>query len=280
MGIDKASLQILLDARRAGVSFDRILTIGRQELRMRPKEVRAILSRNGLPADDAAIAGFFSQASGYCESLLTFLGAGGVDALDFSDFEGASIVHDMNEPLPEQYHRKFTFVFDGGSLEHIFQFPTALKNCMDAVVPSGHFITVTPANNLMGHGFYQFSPELFFRALAPGTGFEIIKILLYEYPWKRGPWYEVSDPDQVGTRVGLINRRQVYMVAWARKLDFAAGCSKISQQSDYARRWEASPAASSPTTSGILKERARDLLRSIYLTACPFGSRFYKRVRP
>jgi SAM-dependent methyltransferase len=280
MGIDKASLQVLLDARRAGVSFHRILTVGRQELRMSPGEVRSVLSRNGLQADDATISGFFSQASGYCEPLLRFLGASQIDSLDVSDFEGASIVHDMNEPLPEMYHRKFTFVFDGGSLEHVFQFPTALKNCMDAVVAGGHFVTVTPANNLMGHGFYQFSPELFFRALGPRTGFEVVKILLYEYPWKRGPWYEVADPDKVGTRVGLTNRRQVYMVVWARKLESTALSAETPQQSDYARRWDASPSRSTPSSRDVLTGRARDWFRSVYLAAWPFGSRYYKRVRP
>jgi hypothetical protein len=30
---------------------------------------------------------------------------------------------------------------------------------------------VTPANNQMGHGFYQFSPELFFRVFSQENGY-------------------------------------------------------------------------------------------------------------
>jgi 2-polyprenyl-3-methyl-5-hydroxy-6-metoxy-1,4-benzoquinol methylase len=53
-------------------------------------------------------------------------------------------------------------VFDGGTLEHIFDYPTAIKNCMKMVKPGGHLLLTTPANNWFGHGFYQFSPELFY----------------------------------------------------------------------------------------------------------------------
>jgi hypothetical protein len=33
---------------------------------------------------------------------------------------------------------------------------------------------------LFGHGFYQFSPELFYSVLAPHNGFRIIKMAIVE----------------------------------------------------------------------------------------------------
>ena len=66
---------------------------------------------------------------------------------------------------------KYTLVIDGGCLEHIFNFPVAIKNCMEMLQEGGHFIGITPANNLMGHGFYQFSPELYFRIFSKENGF-------------------------------------------------------------------------------------------------------------
>ncbi len=44
----------------------------------------------------------------------------------------------------------------------------------------GHFISVTFANNFLGHGFHQFSPELYFRVFCPANGFEVESLMLCE----------------------------------------------------------------------------------------------------
>jgi hypothetical protein len=286
MGLDKASIRVLLAARQAGVSFERVLTIGRQELLyINQNELRLLLSRNGFNASRETVQKIFTDESGYCEPLLRFIGAHSIDSLDISAFEGASILHDMNRPLPEEFFEKFTFLFDGGSLEHIFHFPTALSNCMRAVSVGGHFITITPVNNLMGHGFYQFSPELFFRALTRTNGFEIVRILLYEYPWRSGPWYEVSDPEQIRSRVILKNRRPVYLIAWGKKIASVPVFAQPPQQSDYATAWRRSageadhPSSESHYHRPFYKQYAPQWLRKVYLTIWPFGSSCYKRVR-
>ena len=36
----------------------------------------------------------------------------------------------------------------------------------------GSIFVNTPANNMMGHGFYQFSPELMYRIFAEANGFD------------------------------------------------------------------------------------------------------------
>src|SRR5438309_11541698 len=127
MGIDKASVRILLEGLEAGASFDHVLTIGRQELHIKRGELTSLLSRHGIDVSPESVKKIFTDASGYCEPLFRLLGARKVDSLDISSFEGASILHDMNEPLPEALSERFTFVFDGGSIEHVFQYPVALK---------------------------------------------------------------------------------------------------------------------------------------------------------
>src|SRR5258706_12882891 len=217
MAIDIATLEILLTAREAGASFDRVLTVGRQTLLTSPVEANSVLSRHGIRLSATQTQQLFDHQKGYCEPLLKLLGAQRVDSIDASDYEGLSIGHEMNQPLPDSYHDQFSMVIDGGSLEHVFNFPTALTNCMDAVIPGGHFIGITPSNNLMGHGFYQFSPELFFRVFNPANGFQIEKVLIYEHPW-RSVWYEVLDPEQARRRVELTNSRPAYLIVWARKI--------------------------------------------------------------
>ena len=78
--------------------------------------------------------------------------------MDASDYEGCSIVHDLNNPLPEHLVGRYSLVLDSGTLEHVFDFPTALRNSLAAVRTGGHFVTIAPGNNQFGHGFYQFGP--------------------------------------------------------------------------------------------------------------------------
>lgn len=236
MGFDRATIQILLNASEAGVSFDRVLTIGRQWLYATPAEVRSLLARQDIPISASQMRQIFEKEKGYCEPLLKFVGARQIDSIDIFSHDGASILHDMNEPLPESYREQFSLVIDGGSLEHIFNVPMALKNCMEAVAVGGHFIGITPANNLMGHGFYQFSPELFFRVFTRANGFQIVKVIVYEAPW-RSVWYEVVDPEKAGRRVELTNRRPAYLIAWAKKTASVPIFQQQPQQSDYLAMW-------------------------------------------
>lgn len=100
------------------------------------------------------------------EPLARALGAGNVSSCDFSGYEKATLIHDLNVPIGPEWHERFDMVIDGGTLEHVFNFPVAIANCMNLVKTGGHLLLFSPSNNMCGHGFYQFSPELFFRVLA------------------------------------------------------------------------------------------------------------------
>ena len=133
--------------------------------------------------------------------------------------------------------RRFTVVFDGGSLEHIFNFPVAIRNCMEMVQCNGHFIGIVPCNNYMGHGFYQFSPELFFRIFTEENGFKMEKMILYETsPMAR--WYQVFDPQEIGRRVEVRTRRNTLLIIQARKVAVKSLFTTTPQQSDYAAIWQ------------------------------------------
>jgi hypothetical protein len=284
MGFDGATIHILLTARESGVSFNRVLTIGRQWLYVTQREARAQLARHGIPVSARQVSEIFTEQKGFCEPLLKLLGAEQIDSMDVSNYEGASILHDMNRALPEVYRDQFSVVIDGGSLEHVFDYPRAIKNCMEAVATNGHFIAITPANNLMGHGFYQFSPELFFRVFTPVNGFRILAVMIYQYPWKR-VWYEVANPEQVQKRVILTNKRPAYLIVWAKKIASVPIFQQPPQQSDYVAMWEhggirATDNARSKETSedaGMLRRYAPAWMARIYRTLRPFRAELYTR---
>ncbi|MGE4017445.1 MAG: hypothetical protein AB7E82_13965 [Cyclobacteriaceae bacterium] len=173
---------------------------------------------------------FVSQR--YAESFFRNLGAKVIDSIDASAYESASIIHDMNKPIPPEMFLKYSVVFDGGSLEHIFDFPTAIANCMNMVRLGGHFIGSVPANNLFGHGFYQFSPELFFRIFSMQNGFITKRVLLY-FNEPDSNIYQVTDPATVKNRVKLMNAKETYMLVIAQKTGYIKPFVSKPQQSDY-----------------------------------------------
>ena len=93
-----------------------------------------------------------------------FFGHLGVElhALDYSDYEGAELVHDLNEPIPPEWAGRYRTILDGGTLEHVFDVRQALRNTGDLLAVDGRVIHFSPLNNYVNHGFWQFSPTLFF----------------------------------------------------------------------------------------------------------------------
>src|SRR5436190_3947788 len=126
MGIDTHGLHFLQRVSRLR-PFGATMTIARQELHM-PDLVLA-----------AAVAGGARHCTDhYCEPLLIdCFGASRVDSIDNSAFERATFIHDFNRPIAPELRGRYDTVFDGGSLEHIFNLPQALVNCSLLCRPGG-----------------------------------------------------------------------------------------------------------------------------------------------
>jgi len=97
------------------------------------------------------------------DALFRSMGFASIHALDYSEFEGATIIHDLNAPtLPEELHEKFDVIIDHGTLEHVFHIPNALQNLFRLLKTGGRLIHSSPTSNLVDHGFYMFSPTFFY----------------------------------------------------------------------------------------------------------------------
>ena len=224
MGLDIASAEFLYSECQRGLKLGRLLVLGRQMAHLYHKDIIdrieawcGVRLENTKPVDD------FYRA----------LGATEINYLDYSDFEGATLVHDLNQPLPERYHERFDTVIDGGTMEHVFQYPTALKSCMQAVTLGGSIILITPATNMMGHGFYQFSPELFFRVFSQNNGYELGRILL----WHANSWYHVADPESIRGRAELRTSKWGELCVSAKRIQIREIFASPPLQSDYVTEW-------------------------------------------
>jgi hypothetical protein len=245
VGLNLNSVRLLFEARAAGVDFRRTLTLGRQSFACNPILFRTLAASFGFKPSD--YSWLTPDGELYSEAFFRMLGAEEVVALDASPYEGAQLVHDMNLPISTEHHERYDVVLDGGALEHIFHFPTAVKNCTDMVKCGGHLLLFTPINNYCGHGFYQFSPETFFRILGPGNGFEVSRAVAWEE--RVSPtFYEVSDPARLKRRIELVTRYPVLMFIVGHKRRHIRELA-LPQQSDYAEQWQSGTAVSSAESS-------------------------------
>lgn len=155
-----------------------------------------------------------------------------LNSLDFSKFENADIIYDLNEPI-EKLDKQFDTILDFGTSEHVFNISQCLKNISDLCKISGHIIHCLPANNNCGHGFWQFSPELFFNIYSKKNGFEDTEIFLINLFDKKN-WYKINK-QELGERLELNSSEPLYILVKTKKI--GPNHFKNINQSDYEYQW-------------------------------------------
>src|SRR4051812_46361592 len=123
MAITKNCSTFLFYAKSLGASFDRSLMLGRLNLYATKNDIRGNIEKFKNNVKQLNEVEF---KDGYSEPLFEILGASKVDSIDFSDYERATIIHDMNQPVQDSLKRKYTAIVDGGTIEHVFNFPVAI----------------------------------------------------------------------------------------------------------------------------------------------------------
>jgi SAM-dependent methyltransferase len=249
MGLVATSIKFIIEARQRGVRFDETITLGRQHLTVSPQRLCSMLREHQLwpPAEgETPFLADLEKARWRFEVFARALGAKKVSSMDVSDYEAADVVHNLNLPIGPELHDRFDLVIDGGTLEHVFHVPVAMANCMKMVKPGGHVIIFTNINNSVGHGFYQFSPELFFRMFSRDNGFETVRMVAvedtfgrssllgvkYDFPIQ-GDWYDVHDPDKIRKRNILITKESLMLMVLAKKVSNTELFRVVPQQSEY-----------------------------------------------
>ena len=249
MGIEVQSIRLLLLAKKLGVDFTDTLTIGRQNMMVSERQVATAFADFDMALDDGRCARVAGTDDPFSTAICSELGAKQIDAMDISDYEGARVIHDLNTPLDEQHHGKFSLVLDGGTLEHVFNCPTALASYMMLPRVGGHLIIAVPANNEMGHGFYQFSPEFFFRTLSPENGYAIRGLFVAPIFTERS-WLMVRDPAVMKRRVGYNGwQMPTYVFVIAERIADVIPFGRPPQQSDYAVEWASAEMGIDPKAS-------------------------------
>jgi hypothetical protein len=162
---------------------------------------------------------------------------------------------------------------------------------MEMLRQGGCFVQHAPANNFIGHGFYQFSPELLYRVFSMANGFTIVTMLLHEEV-RGGRWYAVADPALVGKRVQMTNRLPTCLCTIARRVGCVPILRDLPQQSDYSAAWHKPEVSSgglyrrtegwrsrfARLTDKYVPDRMERFLRTVYTTPLEAQPDCYQRL--
>jgi len=186
MGFFPTATEVILQEHKFRPITGRVLMIGRQNTAMTPDEAKHMVTRNGIPlltehfevdrdtrhstrrdGDMITDRSFFAAFSD-CK----------VEAIDVSDYEGAEIVHDMSVPIPGHLKGQFDFIYDGSSLDNIFNTATAMQNINDLLKPGGRCVLFNWSNSV-ATAYAQLSPDWFMDYFAYHE-YEDARILVIE----------------------------------------------------------------------------------------------------
>ena len=260
MGIDSNGTKFLLYSKTKGVDFSNTATLGKQFFYgISYEDLMACFDKFNISIDATHSPAVFEKYPGSVDGLLELLGARTIDSFDYSDYEGAKHICDLNVPISSKFKNKYTAVIDGGTLEHVFNFPVAIKNAMEMLVEGGYYLGITPTNNFSGHGFYQFSPELYFSIFNETNGFKVIDLIAFE-DYVDAPWFQAVSPTSIGKRIEFSSKRPSYLLVIAQKILEHDIFSVMPQQSDYLASWSGE---NNPFVYAELEGKTPELLKLI-----------------
>ena len=235
MGVARGAAGLLLHQAAKSQFSGSVLQLGRQTMYLTRQDFLDCARRQGV---DVTV----SQESDVKFDDSEFFGALGfssVESCDVSAYQGSGIVVDLNKPVPPEMHEKYDVIFDGGTSEHIFDQVTLFTNLHKMLKVGGKIIHLSPSSGHVDHGFYMYSPTMFWEYYHSNQ-YELDTTYVFRYepraPRKKNSW-EVYDYTP-GSLYWMSNRSSkplgVFVVA-RKTEDSISGA--LPQQGKFAKSW-------------------------------------------
>lgn len=239
MGMSKGAVSLLYDLKATVELKGSVCQLGRQTTYVTEEKIQLIAKKFGFNVPLISVPPKSSTKNADDIYLFKSLGFDSVQSIDYSDYEGATHVLDLNNPVPEAFHEQYDVIFDGGTVEHIFNFPGCLKNIHKMLKPGGIIMHMSPSHNHVDHGFYMFSPMVFYGYYSSNR-YQILKSCLFEYEEDHAghPWivYEYTPGSIDDLACGGWGNKLLGIWFVARKGEDAS-CDVVPQQGSYLRAW-------------------------------------------
>lgn len=242
MGIVQGTARLLIEEAMERSFHGSVLQLGRQDIKVSPSRLLAISGEAGFNGSKVTVGlskdiNRNEEAFVPSENFFRYLGFSEVLSLDYSDYEGAEIIFNMNsKELPEHLRDRFDAVVDGGTMEHVFDVVQFLKNASEMLRVGGRIIHISPVSNQINHGFYCFSPT-FFIDYYKANNYLLQKCYLLRYPENNISvcnCLEERTYDLIGK---IIDPQIFYVFVIATKTGKNTGEITLPQQNAYTMRW-------------------------------------------
>lgn len=244
MALSRAAVHLLVREAARRPFEGTVLTMGRQHVYVTLGELKALANRYGVSLKNVeprihrdpnlAAAGFLAD-----DSLFELLGFTQSVRLDYSSYEAAEHVFDLNSPqLPSELTQQFDLVLDSGTIEHVFDIAMALRHCAEMLKPGGRVVHLTPSSNCVEHGFYSVSPTLF-ADFYSASRFTLESLYLCRVPRDllRGVWqtYDYLKAPNQFIPIGMLSGDTWFTFCVATREPTSH--AQVPQQSFYASAW-------------------------------------------
>jgi hypothetical protein len=250
MGIPLGCARLLVREAGRQMFTGSIATLGRQRIFLTPKLLRKIISEGQCESlrrhahvqwNEKQQVNQDSKSHVGDTEFFKALGFDAVESLDYSDYENASHLLDLNsDATPDNLIGRYDCVFDGGTIEHVFNIPATFKHIFRLLNIGGRVIHLSPSSNFIDHGFYSLSPTLFLDFYTANEWrIDSFYVLRHTPLHSTSPWlvskYTPGCLDRVsfgGLDDGMFG---VFFVATKTA---KSRCDRVPQQNLFARAWE------------------------------------------
>ena len=146
MGMTRQVAQFILKEQKHNPITGDVLTIGKQKMDMTPSDAAQLFAREGVapaPIEQIQLDGSTVGSSGMTITDKTFfklISDCDFHTLDISAYEGADVIHDLTEPLPDHLAEQHDFIFNGGCLDNVFDPAMAMRAFSRLLRPGGRII--------------------------------------------------------------------------------------------------------------------------------------------
>jgi len=166
MGFFSIATEVILQEHKFRPITGRVLMIGRQNTGLTPPEALHMIERLGIEVRrrdfEIDTKAMHSTRRGEITDRSFFAAFADcrVEAIDVSAYEGAEIIHDLSTPVPDDLKDQFDFIFDGSTLDNVFNAAIAMQNIHDLLKPHGRCVMINWSNSTPS-AYSMLSPDWF-----------------------------------------------------------------------------------------------------------------------
>lgn len=133
----------------------KLLSIGRQSVSLTTERLRAMIEAEGIAPRSSDTPHIddrtrFSAGRGHISDVSMYSMFSDVEyqSMDVSDYEGATIIHDLCDPVPAELENQFDIIINGSCLDNLFDPAMALKNMSRMLKPHGRVLHMERSNRV------------------------------------------------------------------------------------------------------------------------------------